>query len=95
LQFGRYKIPFLSDAFFYVHRVFRQFLKKSKLKPWLKKQWCISQINGEYLAKLEDVLAVYNRPMDPKRPRLCFDERPCQLLDDVVVGFQIEPGKAA
>ena len=33
--------------------------------------------------------------MDPKRPRLCFDERACQLLDDVVVGFRIESGKAA
>ena len=44
---------------------------------------------------MEDVLAVYNRPVELKRPRLCFDERPCQLLDDVVVGLRIEPGKAA
>jgi len=44
---------------------------------------------------MEDVLTVYNRPVDPNRPRLCFDERPCQLLDDVVVGFRVEPGKAA
>ena len=46
-------------------------------------------------AACADVLAVYNRPVEPKRPRLCFDERPCQLLDDVVVGLRIEPGKAA
>ena len=44
---------------------------------------------------MEDVLAVYNRPVEVKRPRLCFDERPCQLLDDVVAGLRVESGKAA
>ena len=44
---------------------------------------------------MEDVLGVYNRPIDAKRARLCFDERPCQLLDDVIVGLRIKPGKAA
>lgn len=44
---------------------------------------------------MEDILAVYNRPVDPKRARLCFDERPCQLLDDVIVGLPIKPGKVA
>lgn len=44
---------------------------------------------------MEDVLTVYQRPFDANRPRLCFDERPCQLLDDVVVGLRVEPGKAA
>lgn len=44
---------------------------------------------------MEDVLAVYNRPIDPKRARLCFDERPCQLLEDVVIGLRVKPGKAA
>ena len=44
---------------------------------------------------MEDVLVVYNRPVDVKRARLCFDERPCQLLDDVIVGLRIKPGKAA
>ncbi len=44
---------------------------------------------------MEDVLAVYNRPAEANRPRLCFDERPCQLLDEVVVGLRVAPGKAA
>lgn len=44
---------------------------------------------------MEDVLSVYNRPVDPKRARLCFDERPCQLLEDVVVGLPPKPGKVA
>jgi hypothetical protein len=44
---------------------------------------------------MEHVLAVYNQPMLPGRARLCFDERPCQLLDDVVAPLLVKPGKAA
>ena len=44
---------------------------------------------------MEDVLAVYNRPADAKRARVSFDERPCQLLDNVVVPLPVKPGKAA
>jgi hypothetical protein len=44
---------------------------------------------------MEDVLAVYSREMIPGRARICFDERPCQLLDDVVAALPIQPGKAA
>ena len=70
------------------------------VKPWLKKhgaarRWCIGQIDGEYLAKMEDVLSIYSQPVIPGRARLCFDERPCQLLDDVVAPLLVKPGKAA
>ena len=32
---------------------------------------------------MEDVLDVYTRPYDPRRPLVCFDEMPEQLLADV------------
>lgn len=38
---------------------------------------------------------VYNRPVNAQRARVCFDERPCQLLEDVVIGLRVKPGKAA
>jgi hypothetical protein len=31
---------------------------------------------------MEDLLDLYEEPDDPMRPRVCFDERPCQLLGD-------------
>jgi len=40
------------------------------------------------------VLAVYNRPAVPGVSRLCFDERPCQLLDDGLVPLPMQPGKS-
>jgi hypothetical protein len=44
---------------------------------------------------MENVLAVYNQPCSPSRARICFDERPCQLLDDVVAALTVKPGQAA
>lgn len=36
-------------------------------------------MNAAFVARLEDVLAVYERPYDPQFPVVCFDERPCVL----------------
>lgn len=44
---------------------------------------------------MEDVLAVYEQASQSNRARICFDELPCQLLEDVVAPLLIKPGKAA
>lgn len=61
----------------------------------MKKQWCIGSIDGPYLANLEDVLDVYAQPAEERTARLCFDERPCQLLGEVLAPLPISPGKPA
>jgi hypothetical protein len=33
---------------------------------------------------MEDILDLYEESYDPKSPVICFDERPCQLVDDIV-----------
>ena len=38
------------------------------------KTWCIGTPSASYVAKMEDVLAVYQRPYDPQRPVVCLDE---------------------
>jgi hypothetical protein len=42
---------------------------------------------------MENILHLYALPYDAKRPLLCFDERPCQLIEDVLVPMPMEPGK--
>lgn len=42
---------------------------------------------------MEDVLSQYALPYDPLRPLICFDERPCQLLGDVLVPLPMKPGR--
>ena len=45
--------------------------------------WCIPpKQNAEFVAHMEDVLSVYARPYDEKRPVVCMDEKPYQLLDE-------------
>ena len=42
---------------------------------------------------MEDILDVYKRPYDPKRPQVCFDERPKQLVAEVRVPLPRRPGR--
>ncbi len=41
---------------------------------------------------MEAVLDLYEEPYDPLRPVICFDERPCQLLEDVREPLPMQPG---
>lgn len=40
---------------------------------------------------MEDVLDLYNEPLDPKRPVICFDETPYQLIEEVKTPLPLEP----
>ena len=42
---------------------------------------------------MEDVLDRYAEPYDPRRPVVCFDERPSQLVADVQAPLPMEPGR--
>jgi hypothetical protein len=51
------------------------------LKPWKKQQWIIPpEHNGEFVAHMEQVLDIYKRPYDSRRPVVCMDESPRQLI---------------
>lgn len=41
---------------------------------------------------MEEVLDLYEEPYDEKRPVVCFDERPCQLIGDVRDPLPMKPG---
>jgi hypothetical protein len=61
----------------------RRRLAENHLKPWLRKMWCIPQVDADYVARMEDVLDLYAEAPDPKRPVVCFDESPIQLIGEV------------
>jgi len=42
---------------------------------------------------MENVLNIYEQPYDERRPVVCFDERPCQLLGDVIMPIAMKPGR--
>ena len=36
---------------------------------------------------------IYEQPYNPRRPVVCFDKRPCQLLGDVLMPLPMKPGR--
>ena len=74
------------------HETVRRRLTEDDLKPWQRKMWCIPQVDGTYVARMEDVLDLYAEEADPKRPVVCFDESPTQLIGEVRQPVPPEPG---
>src|SRR5919202_661722 len=71
----------------------RRRLAENELKPWQQKMWCIPEVNGESVARMEDVLDLYAEAADPKRPVVCFDESPTQLIGEVRQPIPAAPGQ--
>jgi len=71
----------------------RRRLAENGLKPWRKDMWCIPKVDGEYVARMEDVLDLYAEAPDPSRPVVCFDESPVQLIGEVRQPIPPEPGQ--
>jgi len=71
----------------------RRRLAENHLKPWRKDMWCIPQVDGEYVARMEDVLDLYAEPPDPKRPVVGFDESPVQLIGETRQPIPAMPGQ--
>jgi len=71
----------------------RRRLAENDLKPWRKDMWCIPQVDGTYVARMEDVLDLYAETPDPQRPVVCFDESPTQLIGEVRQPIPAEPGR--
>src|SRR6185295_5144519 len=69
----------------------RRRLEDNELKPWRKDMWCIPRVDGEYVARMEDVLDLYAQAPDPQRPVICFDESPTQLIGEVREPIPAEP----
>jgi hypothetical protein len=60
----------------------------------LKEQWCIPpEANAEFVCAMEDVLDVYHRPYDEKRPLVCLDEASKQLIGEVIEPIPAGPGQ--
>ena len=70
--------------------------KKNILKPHRKQQWVIPpDANAAFVATMEDVLEVYQRPHDPQRPLVCLDETSKQLIIETRAPIPAKPGQPA
>jgi hypothetical protein len=59
----------------------------------LKQSWCFPKATAEFVWRMEDVLDVYCRPYDPRRPLLCMDEMGKNLVADKRPPEAMKPGQ--
>jgi hypothetical protein len=52
-------------------------------------------VGAEFVWRMEDVLDLYAEPADPRRPRVCFDERPYQVVGETRTPRPAGPGRPA
>ena len=76
------------------HETVRQTLLANQIKPWRKRTWCIAPTaSADFVCRMENVLEVYQRPFDPKRPVVCLDETTKQLVSETRVPLPAAPGR--
>lgn len=74
------------------HTTIGQMLNSNEIKPHLSKYWCIPKLGeASYVANMEDVLGIYERPYNKELPVICMDEKPIQLLDEIRERIQAKP----
>ena len=60
----------------------------------MKACWTIPpKANAQFAARMEDASSVYARILDPKRPVVCMDEKPHQLLAHARDAIPATPGQ--
>lgn len=57
------------------------------------KSWCLPKPSARFVAKMEDVLSVYQRPYDPRRPQVCLDEIQKALRSTPRGAMALQPGQ--
>src|SRR5450759_632345 len=55
--------------------------------------WCVAELDAEYLRRMEDVLAVYEKPLSEAEPVVCIDEKPVVLHADLRPPRPMHPGR--
>jgi len=70
----------------------RRRLHERQLTPWQPRMWCIPKVDGDFVARMEDVVEPYTQPAPIVRPVVCFDESPMQLIGEARTPVPAAPG---
>ena len=55
--------------------------------------WCVPTLTGEFIGRMENLLELYQRPLNVKEPVVCMDEKSKQLIADTRPITNCSPGK--
>jgi hypothetical protein len=68
---------------------------KNQLRPHLKEYFVIPpERNAGFVAQMEDILDLYQRQDDPRRPLIGMDEQPVPRIQEIRRPLPAESGKA-
>ncbi len=71
-------------------------LNRNELHPHLSEYWCIPpNEDADFVACMEDILDLYQRPHNPRFPLWCMDEKPYQILGEAREPLPMRPGDTA
>ena len=72
-----------------IHNIF-----KKNIKPHLNEYYKIPpKENAQFVANIEDILAVYKLSYNPDVPVICMDESPKQLIEEVYQSLPTKEGQ--
>ncbi len=57
--------------------------------------WCVAELDEEYIRRMEDILAVYEKPLSEREPVVCIDEKPVGLHAEIRPPQALRPGRVA
>jgi len=57
--------------------------------------WCVAKLDEEYIARMEDVLKTYEKPLTEREPVVCVDEKPVVLHEDTRPTTPLQQGRVA
>lgn len=55
--------------------------------------WCVPELDEEYVERMEDVLALYEKPVSAEEPVVCVDEKSVSLHEEVRKAMPLQPGR--
>ena len=50
-------------------------------------------MDAGFIARMEKLLWLYSQPLDEKYPVICYDERPCFLIGEIIEPLSMQTGK--
>src|SRR5260370_36914070 len=57
--------------------------------------WCVAELDEEYIRRMEDILAVYEKPLSAREPVVCVDEKPVVLHQEICSPQAMRAGQVA
>jgi hypothetical protein len=57
--------------------------------------WCVAKLDEDYISRMEDVLKLYEQPLDECAPVVCIDEKPVVLHQDTRPSTPMRPWQVA